>query len=99
MGKEKQAGHTPTTLEDIKNKTRNGIDRASRGGRHRNTTRKKRSEIINTFKGSLPEVGAVLGTRDNNFKESFQNLQEGVLQYVLAIYKKGLDIAPLVRKL
>ena len=47
----------------------------------------------------MPEVGAVLGTRDNNFKESFQNLQEGVLQYVLAIYKKGLDIAPLVRKL
>ena len=49
--------------------------------------------------GSMPEVGAVLGTKGENSKESFQNLQESVLQYVVENYKKGVDLEPLVRKL
>ena len=47
----------------------------------------------------MPEVGAVLGTKDKNYKESFQNLQECVLNYVVENYKKGVDLAPLIKKL
>ena len=28
-----------------------------------------------TFKGSVSEVGTVIGAKDKNFKENFQNLQ------------------------
>ena len=31
--------------------------------------KKNKAGILNTFKGSVPEVGAVLGTKDNKFKE------------------------------
>ena len=47
----------------------------------------------------MPEVGTVLRTKYENYKESFQNLQEYVLQYLVAKYKKGVDLAPLTRKL
>ena len=47
----------------------------------------------------MPEVGVVIGTKYNNFEESFRNLQEQVLQYVVKNYKEGLDLAPLLRKL
>ena len=47
----------------------------------------------------MPEVGAVLETKKENYKESFQNLQECVLQYVMENYKKGIDIGPLISKL
>ena len=79
MGEEKQAGHTPTHSDNSNNHTGTGTERDSREGRHRNYTRKK-VRNPNTFKGSVPEVGAVLGTKDQNYKESFQNLQECVLQ-------------------
>ena len=62
-------------------------------------TPQKKSGILNTFRGSVPEVGAVLGTKDKNYKESFQNLQECVLNYVVENYKKGVDLAPLINKL
>ena len=97
MGKETQADHTPTHSENINNNTRNGTYRASSGGRHKNAA--KKSGILNTFRGSVPEVGAVLGTKDKNYKESFQNLQECVLNYVVENYKKGVDLAPLIKKL
>ena len=47
----------------------------------------------------MPEVGALIETKEENYKESFQNLQENVLQYVVENYKKGVDLAPLIRKL
>ena len=47
----------------------------------------------------MPEVVAVLWIKDENLKDIFQNLQESVLQYVVVNYKKGLDLAPLVRRL
>ena len=99
MDEETQAGQTTTPSENINNQTRTGTQRSSRGDRHRNATRKKKSGIPNTFKGSVPEVGAVIRTKDENHKESFQNLQECVLQYVVENYKKGVDIAPLIRNL
>ena len=99
MDEETQAVHTPTPSDKTNNHTRNGSERASRGGTHRNATRKKKSEILNTFKGSMLEVGAVIGTKDTNFKESFQNLQECVLKYVAENYKKGVDLVPLISKL
>ena len=100
MGEEIQVGHTPTPSENTKNHTRTGIERAIRGGRHRNITRKKEnSGILNTFKESVPEVGTVLGTKDENYKESYQNLQDCVLQYVVENYKKGVDLAPLISRL
>ena len=49
--------------------------------------------------GSMPEVGAVLGTKGENSKESFQNLQESVLQYVVENYKKGVHIETFIMKL
>ena len=61
--------------------------------------KKKKSGILNTFKGSVPVVGAMIRTKDKNFKESLQNFQESVLQYVMANYKEGVDIATLIRKL
>ena len=41
----------------------------------------------------------MIDTKYNNFEESFRNLQEQVLQYVVKNYKEGLDLAPLLRKL
>ena len=40
FGKETQVVHTPTPSENTNNQTRNGTERASREGRHRNSTRK-----------------------------------------------------------
>ena len=47
----------------------------------------------------MPEVGAVLDTKENNFKDIFQNLQEIVLQYVVSNYKKVVDLDTLIIKL
>ena len=47
----------------------------------------------------MPEVGAVLRTKDENYKEILPNLQECVLQYVLEKYKKWVYLDPLIRKL
>ena len=47
----------------------------------------------------MTEFGAVLGTKYDNFKERFQNLQESVLQYVVIKYKKGADLHPFIIKL
>ena len=44
----------------------------------------------------MAKVGAVLGTKDENYKESFQNLQMIVLQYVVENYIKGVNLAPLI---
>ena len=75
------------------------IDRAIRRGRHRNFTGKKTgSGIPKTFKGSLPEVGEVLGSKEENFKERFQILQEIILQYMVENNKKGVYLALLTRK-
>ena len=79
MGKETQAGHTPRPSENTNNQSRIWKERASRGGAHTETPQeRKKSGIPNTFKRSLPEFGAVLGIKDENYKEIFQNLQECV---------------------
>ena len=41
----------------------------------------------------------MLSTKDDNFKESFQNLQESLLQYMVENYKKRVYLAPLTNKL
>ena len=65
MGEETQAGHTLTPSEKTNNQNRTGTERASRGVRHRNATIKKtKSGLSNTFKVSVPEVDAVLRTKD-----------------------------------
>ena len=49
--------------------------------RHRNATRKKtKTRISITLKLNLPEVGSVIRTKDNNYKEIYHNLQENVLK-------------------
>ena len=59
----------PTSSENTNNQTRTGTERASRGDRHRNATKKKTNSVIpNTFKGRVPEVGAVIGTKDESYK-------------------------------
>ena len=78
MGEEKQAGHTPTHSDNSNNHTGTGTERDSMEGRHRNYTGKK-VRNPNTFKGSVPEVGAGINSKAENFKESFQNLQESLL--------------------
>ena len=47
----------------------------------------------------MPEVGAVIIKKDEKYEESFQNLQENVLQYVVTIDRKGADPAPIIGKL
>ena len=47
----------------------------------------------------MPEVGADIGTKEEKYKENFNSLQENVLQYVVENYKKGVDLAPLIRKI
>ena len=47
----------------------------------------------------MSEVGTVLRTKDDNFKEIFQNLQESVLQYVVSNYKKGVYLETPIIKL
>ena len=67
MGEETQAGHTPTPSENINNQTRAGSDRATRGGKTQKLHKKrKKSGIPNTFKGSVTEVGTVIGTKEEN---------------------------------
>ena len=67
---------------------------------HKNATRKKNDTGITvTFKLNVPGFGAVLGTKDKNYRETFQSLQENVLQYVIANYNKGVNLTPLIRKL
>ena len=77
-----QTGHTTTSTDD--NQAESGTERSSREGqsiRHRDSTRKKKNtRIAITFKGNLPEVGAVIGAKEENYKESFQNLQESALK-------------------
>ena len=75
MGEETQAEPTPTPSDNIINKIETGAERESRGGRHINAKRTKtKSGTPNTFKGSVQEVGAVLGTKDESFNAIFQNL-------------------------
>ena len=47
----------------------------------------------------MTESGAVLRIKDKNYKENFQNMQENMLQYVVVYYNKGVELAPLIRKL
>ena len=47
----------------------------------------------------MPESGAVLITKGENYKENFQNLQDNVLQYVVSNHNKLVDLAPLIRKI
>ena len=69
MRKETQAGHTPTHSENTNNQTRTRTDRDRRGDRNRSITRKKtNSGILNIFKGRVLEVGAMLRTKDENYK-------------------------------
>ena len=85
-----QTGYTPTSTYD--NQLETGTNRFSREGqyiRHIKDTRIKRNtKIPIKFKGNVPEVGTVLRTKNKNYKESFQNLQDNVLQYVVKHYKK-----------
>ena len=100
MGEETQSGRTSTPSETSNNNTKTGTERSSTVGSQINNTRKKmKSGILNTFKVSVSEVDSVLGTKDDNFKESFQNFQESVLQYVVENYKKWVDIVTIIRKL
>ena len=49
---------------------------ANRWGSNRSAMRRNnRAGILNTFKESVPDVGAVLCTKDDNFKDILQNLQ------------------------
>ena len=51
-------------------------------------------EILQMF------VGAVISTiEQENGKESFNGLQDHILQYVMEKYEKGVDLAPLIRHL
>ena len=47
----------------------------------------------------MPEVCAVLRNKDKNYKESFQNLQECVFQYMVENYKNEVDLVPLISTL
>ena len=85
MVEQTQTSHTTTSTYDNQNDTvTERISREGQSNRHIKSTRKKtKTGIPITFKGNMPEVGAVIGTKDKNYKESFQILQYNVLQYVV----------------
>ena len=75
MREETQVGHMPTPSKNSNNQTKTNTERAIRRVSHKNTNRNKTKKgILNTLKGSVPEVGEVLRTKDENFKKSFQKL-------------------------
>jgi len=51
------------------------------------------------FTGSALDVRAAIGTREENGKESFNRLQDHILQYVMEKDEKGVDLVPLIRNL
>ena len=53
---------------------------------------------INNFKGEVAEVGAVIGTKSENW-DSMTLFQEKIASYVMREYKKGRDIVPLIKKI
>ena len=59
----------------------------------------RRNGLPKDFTGSAPDVGAVISTREDNGKKSFNRLQDHILQYVMEKYEKGVDLAPLIRNL
>ena len=101
MSEQMKMRYTPRSTDD--NQLETEIERAIRevqSIRHRNATiNKTKTRISITFKRNLPKVGAVLGTKTKNYKERFHNLQENLLQHVVATHTKGADLAPLITKL
>ena len=73
MGEKTKMGYTPTFTDE--NQPESGTETASREGqliRHRkNKRKKKKTRFTITFKRKLPEVGAVLETKDKNYREIF----------------------------
>ena len=96
---EKQAGHTPTPSENNNNQTRTGTERASRGVRHRNVTRKKKNlESQTPYREASQRLAQCLGPRTRMIREASKTCKS-VLQYVVENYKKGVDIATLISEL
>ena len=55
---------------------------------------------ISNFKGEVPEVGAVIGTKsENRTKDSMKLFQNKIASYVLREYKKGRDIVTIIKKI
>ena len=71
-----QTGYTPTSTDGNKPETETErFSRECQSNRKINATRKKtKTRIPITFKGNVPEVDAVLITKDNKYKEIFQSL-------------------------
>ena len=90
MGNQTQTCNTPkSTGGDKPNTVTERANRESQSIRHRMTVRRNtKTRITIAFKGNMPTFGAVLRTKDENYKVSIQNLQENVLQYVAVNYNK-----------
>ena len=74
MVKQKQTGSTPTSTDY--NQLETGTERVNREGqrsRHRKATREKtKTRIPINFKGNMPEVGAVIRTKDKTKRKVFR---------------------------
>ena len=68
-----QTGYTPTSTYDNQLVTgTEWVDREVRSNRHRNSTIKNNKTVITiTFKGNVPGVGAMIGTKDKKYMKMF----------------------------
>jgi hypothetical protein len=92
---ETPTGTTPATASgsDTSNQQSN---RSNYNTRARTT----RPTQVSSFKGSIPEIGAVIGTKtESRTQGSFKMFQEKLVGYIMEKYDHPRDIAPVVRDL
>ena len=85
--------------DNTSNQSEDNTRRPRTGYRGTRPNQRRNGAIPESFKGAIPEVGAVIGTKHENGKESFKKLQDAILQYVMENYTKGRDLMPMIRKM
>jgi len=98
------AEETPPQNETPAGNTPPGTTRSAhtRGNQNSNPNPNPRGArpTVSNFKGSVPDVGAVIGTKtESTVKGSFKKFQETLVGYIMEKYDLLRDIAPIVRDL
>jgi hypothetical protein len=89
------AGTTPATGSETRDSatSNNQNNRSSYNARARTT----RPPQVSHFKGSIPEIGATIGTKtESRAQGSFKVFQEKLVGYIMEKYDHPRDIAPVV---
>ena len=91
--------NTPSANQETTGENQQGRGNYRGGNRGPRTRgRQGRNQAPATiFNGDNPEVGAVIGIRAENSKNSFKNFQEKLARYVMSEYEYGRDIVAVVK--